>query len=239
MVGAVIETRTGTQSEVSRTAATWLADALRSRLGSAGRAVLAIPGGRSVVRTLAYLAREALDWNRIELFFADERHLPPGNTDRNDVAVESSFLAPLLADGLDPAQIHRAPFRDGDPERAAREYRSELDRFGTVHVMLLGAGEDGHIASLFPGRSHGTDAVHVVRDSPKPPPIRLTMSPGVISAVDHCCLLFFGSAKTGAYRAFEDPHVTTLLCPAKLCRECTSLFVGVDTEARGTTGANH
>ncbi|PRY61569.1 6-phosphogluconolactonase [Knoellia remsis] len=125
-------------------------------------------------------AREAVDWSRVELWWGDERYLPAGDTDRNDV---QNFAAGLDSLPLDPAKVHRVagPDESDSAEASATAYgdavrASDTDAFD---VMILGVGPDGHVASLFPGHPAQLtdDAVAVaVHDSPKPPPDRVSLT---------------------------------------------------------------
>ncbi|MBU8913893.1 MAG: 6-phosphogluconolactonase [Spirochaetales bacterium] len=233
------ETSVGSLEEVSLSAAQWMAAALRDAADTKDRVVFALPGGRSIARPLAALANELIDWQRIEIFFVDERHLPLGSVDRNDTVVDELFTSELVRHGrLREAQIHRAPHLPGHLQESARDYWDELKRFGgTVDVALFGAGEDGHIASLFPGRNElavDVPGMLAVRGSPKPPAERITMSPGLIASVAAACVLFFGSGKRGAFDSFRDDRTPVASCPAKLAASATNLLVLADHAANGS-----
>lgn len=125
-------------------------------------------------------ARTAVDWSRVELWWGDERYLPAGDSDRNDVQNDAAGLSALP---LDPARVHRVqgPDASESAEASATAY-GELMRAtgaGAFDVMILGVGPDGHIASLFPGHpaQQSVDAIAVaVHDSPKPPPDRVSLT---------------------------------------------------------------
>ncbi|MFW5469437.1 6-phosphogluconolactonase [Knoellia sp. CPCC 206435] len=125
-------------------------------------------------------ARSAVDWSRVEVWWGDERWLPAGHADRNDVQNDEAGLASL---GLDPARVHRVlgPDASESAEASATAYAEEVRACaaGAFDVMILGVGPDGHIASLFPGHpaQQTTDAIAVaVHDSPKPPPDRVSLT---------------------------------------------------------------
>jgi 6-phosphogluconolactonase len=237
----MLETRVGPREEISLSVASWLATSLRSVLAVNDRAVLGLPGGRSIALPLAALANELLDWSRIEIFFVDERHLSPGNPERNDQAVDELLTSSLVARGkLEESRIHRVPYLPGHPEAAATSYGQELQEYGgAVDVAMFGAGEDGHIASLFPGRSEllsaGT-AFLSVRDAPKPPSDRVSMSPALIRTISSICLLFFGESKRDALRNFQDEEAPPASCPAKLARAAGNLLVAADLAAGSGAG---
>lgn len=125
-------------------------------------------------------ARTTVDWSRVEVWWGDERYLPAGDKDRNDVQNDAAGLASLA---LDPNRVHRVlgPDASDSAEASATAY-GELMRAsgaGAFDVMILGVGPDGHVASLFPGHpaQQSVDAIAVaVHDSPKPPPDRVSLT---------------------------------------------------------------
>jgi len=189
--------------------ACWLA----RQLQPAGRPlVFATCGGRSVGGVLARLAERAdVPWHAVHLFLADERVVPPGHVESNLRPVREALLDPLQARALLPASnIH--PFRfpavpSGAEEAAAvdacnRELQALGGRFDAV---LLSAGEDGHVAALFPGhRSIDDPAEGFFRfdDSPKPPAARVSASRALLLRSRSAALLFAGEAKRLALAAF-------------------------------------
>ncbi|HEX2016158.1 MAG TPA: 6-phosphogluconolactonase [Solirubrobacteraceae bacterium] len=196
-----------------------LAEALRAR----GHAHLALSGGSSPRRAYELLGPRVKDWSEIELWFGDERCVEPEHPDSNYRMVAESLLAHAE---VPSEQIHRMPGELG-PDTAARVYTEELcshvptNEHGipVLDVVLLGLGEDGHTASLFPGRraleAHGQICVGV-HDAPKPPPERVTLTLDTINAAHHYVLLAPGAGKAdavGAVCAGPDPHV-----PASLLR---------------------
>lgn len=125
-------------------------------------------------------ARSAVDWSRVELWWGDERYLPAGDPDRNDVQNDAAGLASLP---LDPARVHRVlgPDASDSAEASAAAYGELMGASGAgaFDVMILGVGPDGHIASLFPGHptQQSKDGLAVaVHDSPKPPPDRVSLT---------------------------------------------------------------
>ncbi|KGN42762.1 6-phosphogluconolactonase [Knoellia aerolata DSM 18566] len=137
--------------------------------------------GSDLWRSVATLAaRSAVDWSRVEVWWGDERYLPAGDPDRNDVQNDEAGLDTL---GLDPAKVHRVagPDASDSAEASATAYASEVRACGAggFDVMILGVGPDGHVASLFPGHpaQQATGAIAVaVHDSPKPPPDRVSLT---------------------------------------------------------------
>ncbi|WBB80133.1 6-phosphogluconolactonase [Micromonospora sp. WMMD882] len=179
-----------------------------------GQAAVVLTGGRiaaAVYRAVAALpARDAVDWSRVDVWWGDERFLPAGDPDRNETQARAALLDQVP---LDPARVHPMPASDGpdgdDPEAAAARYAAELAAAGPgdaalprFDVLMLGVGEDGHVASIFPGHPVGdaTGPVAAVRDSPKPPPTRTTLTLPTIVTAAEVWLVASGADKATAVR---------------------------------------
>jgi 6-phosphogluconolactonase len=185
------------------------AEAFVARVAAAqavhGSASVVLTGGGIGIAVLEHVAglaaepvRETVDWEQIDVWWGDERFVPAADDDRNAKQVLDLIRAPL---GLDPARVHEMPASDGgmDLDEAAAAYAAELD--GTeFDICLLGLGPDGHVASLFPdhpsARTPGT--VIAVRDSPKPPPLRTSVTLEVINASREVWFLVSGEDKADA-----------------------------------------
>lgn len=175
-----------------------------------GEATVVLTGGRvagNVYRALAASpARHAVNWARVNLWWGDERFLPTGHPDRNATQAEES----LETLPLDPSRVHRMPASDGpdgaDPGAAAARYANELaiagHPAGLPHfdVLLLGVGEDGHVASIFPEHpaTYETRTVCAVRGAPKPPPVRITLTLPALRHAEQVWLVAAGPQKAGA-----------------------------------------
>jgi 6-phosphogluconolactonase len=170
------------------------------------RAVLGVP------------ERDQVEWSRVELWFGDERFVPADSSDRNALHARESFLAALP---VDPARIHEMPASDGaygeDVDAAADAYAEELQRVlgpsPRFDVLMLGVGPDGHCASLFPGHEGvgATGLVVAVRNSPKPPPTRISMTMGLLGQADEVWFVAAGKSKAEAVRdAIADSDVAAV-----------------------------
>lgn len=171
-----------------------LADAQAAR----GTASLVLAGGGVAIATLEQLrlssARDAVNWGNVDVYWGDERFVPTADADRNELQAREALLDHVP---VDPARVHPLPASDGelDLDAAAAAYAEALpERFD---VLLLGMGPDGHTASLFPGDPavESTKAVEAVRDSPKPPPRRLTLTLPTINRATKIYVLAAGDAK--------------------------------------------
>ena len=197
---------------------TVLAEAVAARLllnlvdaqAAHGEANVVLTGGRvaaAVYRAVAASpVRQAVDWSRVSLWWGDARFRPSGHPDRN----ETQARAALAGLPLPEERIHPMPAADGpdgdDPEAAAARYARTLSEHATsgplprFDVLLLGVGEDGHVASLFPGLPgvSATGIVCPVRDSPKPPPVRLSLTLPTINTAAQVWLVAAGPDKAKA-----------------------------------------
>ena len=181
-----------------------------------GTASLVLTGGgigTSVLSELAAApARDAVDWQRLDIWWGDERFLPSGDPERNETGAREALLRHVAAD---PARVHPMPASDGpdgsDPEAAAARYAAALqaatrpEDHGPVpafDVLLLGIGPEGHVASLFPflPALYDDRPVVAVRGAPKPPPTRLTLTLPSIQAAREVWVLAAGREKAGAVR---------------------------------------
>ena len=145
--------------------------------GASG-ASCALSGGNSALIFLSALRNANVDWRRITLFWADERAVPPDDPESNYGLAERMLLAPL---GAKAPRAIRMPADASHLGQAALWYddalASELDD-APLDLAILGVGEDGHVASLFPGHPALNDERRVVaiEDSPKPPRRRLSLT---------------------------------------------------------------
>ena len=154
-------------------------------------------------------------WDRIDLYFADERRVPPDHADSNFRMVEFSLLSRVpMALG----SIHRMRGEDPDGSAAARSYERSLpDR---LDLLLLGMGSDGHTASLFPGSSAASETARrvVTSTAPVAPTERLTITAPVIRASRRCMVLVRGEDKAPAVRCALEEEWDPVACPAQYAR---------------------
>jgi 6-phosphogluconolactonase len=173
-----------------------------------GTASVVLTGGRIAADVYAAVrdspARDAVDWSAVDVWWGDERFLPAGHPERNETQARAALLDAIP---LDPARVHPMPASDGpdgdDPDAAAARYAEALARAPQrFDVLLLGVGEDGHVASVFPGHpsASATGVVAAVRDAPKPPPVRITLTLPTINTAAEVWLIASGEGKADAVR---------------------------------------
>lgn len=177
-------------------AAAAVARLLRSAVSDRGVASLVLTGGGAGIATLRALVDTDVDWRRVEIYFGDERHLPSGDPERNEVQATEAFLS-----RISPAAVHVIPADDETPiGEVAAAYERILPASG-FDVHLLGMGGEGHINSLFPDTPEVAEThrrVLSVTDSPKPPSRRITLTLPAVNSADHVVFLVAGADKATA-----------------------------------------
>lgn len=211
----------GSPADLAREAARRLIELASDAIRERGRFAWALSGGSTPRRLYELLAQPpylgAIDWSRVHLFFADERCVPHSDPDSTLRLVRETLLsgAPVPAD-----HIHPMPTEGDTPEGCALAYAATLeDFFGqpepAFDLVLLGMGPDGHTASLFPGHPDFPGQVAAVHDSPKPPPVRLTLTLNALRHARKVLFLVTGDDKADTLRAiFESSPDDAAALPA-------------------------
>lgn len=216
----------GGREEIDREAVEFAVSRLSSASAGSGQAVLGLSGGRSVTGLLRGLSRATLPWESVHIFLADERRVPPDSPESNFKEINDILISPLR-------EKHKIPDEHLHPCTGdAADYSDQFSRVGSrFDLLVLGAGEDGHVASLFPGRAELSVADRPfvdVHDAPKPPPDRVSATRSLIRRSGAIVLLFFGEAKRDALLRFLDDATAEAECPARMTRICADLLVLTD-----------
>jgi len=174
---------------------------------------IALTGGSTAEAVHRELGRmgpgSEVDWSRVMVWWGDERFVAPDSADRNALPAHAEFLDLLP---FDPAKIHEMPSTASasSVDEAASAYAEDLRAHGAgaFEVLMLGLGEDGHVASLFPGRPEldVDDRIAVgVTESPKPPPERVSLTFSALNRSRSVWFLVSGEGKADAVaRALAD-----------------------------------
>lgn len=182
---------------VADTACRLIGIAARNAIRERGRFRLVLSGGSTPMDMYRRLAVSAQKWKRWSLYYGDERCVAADHPDRNSHMVMSTGLAARVG------KHHPIPTELG-AEQAATVYRARLEKAQPFDMVLLGMGEDGHTASLFPGKDWPQTPVFAVTDSPKPPRERVTLG---IKALQNCrsmLVLVTGKNKARAVRRWRE-----------------------------------
>ena len=175
----------------------------RHAIAKRGGFSIAVPGGSAARVLLPSLIAASIDWSRIAVFWVDERMVPPGDPDSNFAVARTAWLDAVP---VAPDRIHRVHGEDPAPaasESYARRLREHLGEPARIDLVLLGMGEDGHVASLFPGhrllRTWDRD-VAALDDAPKPPARRATLTLRALTAARRTVVFATGPGKAEALR---------------------------------------
>jgi 6-phosphogluconolactonase len=178
-----------------------------------GAASVVLTGGRTGNAVLEQLrampARDAVDWSRLDIYWGDERFLPSGHPDRNETQARAALLDHVP---VTPSRVHAmAPADSGrTPEEAADAYAELLAAAAkpedhhpvpSFDVCMLGVGEEGHTASIFPDSPavyENERSVVAVHGCPKPPPVRISLTLPAIRRAVEVWLMTTGESKAAA-----------------------------------------
>jgi 6-phosphogluconolactonase len=171
---------------VAQRACEWIAAAAQAAIRERGVFRLVLAGGGTPQRAYALLATTRQDWDRWEIFWGDERCLPVEHVERNSrMSLPTERRFPI------PAEL--------GAEAAALAYAQTIHDKLPFDVVMLGMGEDGHTASLFPGFVDDPTALtQTVFDAPKPPPERVSLSVAALQACWQQLVLVTGAGKVDA-----------------------------------------
>ena len=223
------------EDAVATFAAERISTLVDAAVASRGSAMVCLTGGHTPGRLYELLAddhrpwRTRVTWPRVHLCWGDERHVPPDHPDSNFGMAHRALLSRVPVAGQ---HVHRIRAELPDPAAAARDYEVTLTHAfaaagradSTFDVMLLGLGEDAHIASIFPGspllvdgRDRPTSRVAAVW-APHLDAWRITLTPRAILEARAIVMVVAGAAKAGAVRAALDLPESAVAWPAQLLR---------------------
>jgi 6-phosphogluconolactonase len=206
-------------------------------LQSAGNASLAVSGGSTPKLLFDRLSARSVAWDRVHLFWVDERGVPPDHPDSNYRLAEKHLIVPA---GIHPENVHRV-LAEIPAEQAAERYTEEIQEFFRLQagsmpefdVIHLGMGPDAHTASLFPGqpmiddRQNIAAAVYVEKFSQW----RITLLPGVVLAAKQVVMLVAGADKAEAVKAVFTASLDAKRYPAQIVHQAKRVHWFMDRAA--------
>lgn len=212
---------------ISQQAANYLVRIAHEAIVTRGRFTVALSGGNTPRKLYSLLGSEQyssqIDWQLVDIFWSDERCVPPDDPDSNYYMAQEVLLSRI---SIPVAQVHRMPADRPDREAASLAYTQEIQRvFGTkgipdLDLIQLGMGPEGHTASLFPHQPslHETQRLVMPVSVPKPPPDRLTFTPPILNAARNVLFLATGADKVDAFRAVIEGPPDPDVYPAQIVR---------------------
>ncbi|NNG41113.1 6-phosphogluconolactonase [Flexivirga sp. ID2601S] len=229
--------RRATKDELGAAIASALVSEIVAAQRDRGVAHVVLTGGSMGGLSLQDLpSASGIDWSKVHFYWGDERFVPSGSADRNDVEADKAALDALP---VPPENVHRVASSDQAPdaETSAREYAETIrgtEGDGMFDVVMLGVGPDGHVASLFPHhpaqRTEGAIAV-AVHDSPKPPPDRVSLTFEALNRSRQVWLMVAGAEKADAVAAALAPGADRWDVPASGVHGTDSTIWWVDADA--------
>ena len=222
------------KSDLASIASDLIIKFIRSFLAKKTRVQIAIPGGSTPSDVYKLLSKADIPWNRVDVFLGDERWVDINSSSSNALMVRNTLMSNYPGS---EACFHYVPTTElTSPEASAEVFEKLLKQVCVGHppvfdLMLLGLGEDGHTASLFPfseslyvvdklttiGRGKGQE--------------RITLTHPVLSASDHVVFLVSGSSKKVALKRLIDPSEPSDRTPAKLVRPLNKVLILADKDA--------
>jgi len=226
------------KQEAAAAAAEFILEKLDRALQNTRRATLAVSGGSTPELMFEAMARQAFEWSKLQLFFVDERPVPPGHPESNFSMADRALCQPV---GLGAEQVHRIQ-GELEPAFAAMRYSDDLvESFGLdqgeaphFDVLHLGMGDDAHTASLFPGEPLILDRSGLVGSvyASAKKSYRVSLLPKVLLHAANTVFLVTGADKAKPLKAVLEGPQDFLAYPAQLVdRQAEKVVWFVDTAA--------
>jgi 6-phosphogluconolactonase len=248
---SVETTRFGTADELAAAAANGFVEVVAAAIQRHGRAAVALTAGSIMEKVWSALTGTGteLDWSKVDVFWGDERFVPSDSPDRNDGPAEQILFA---AAPFSAATRYSMPPAGGeygeDLDAAAAGYaetlrnarrESDTGEVPNFDVALIGVGPDGHCCSLFPDHPSARDLsapVIPVRNSPKPPPLRLSLSFDALNSTEEMWVVASGEGKADAVAAALAPDASREHVPSAGARGRKGTVWWVDADAASKLG---
>lgn len=226
-------------AEIAHDAAGYVVEAAAEAIALSGRFTIALAGGRTPKALYELLASdefaEKIDWSNVEIYFGDERTVPPDHPDSNYRMAKEALLDHVM---IPRTNVHRMK-GELEPEAAAIEYGKMLkDRFGEdggLDLVLLGMGDDGHTASLFPATEALKETTHrsVANFVPKLNTWRITLTAPFLNRSREVLVMVEGAGKASRVQeVIEGPEDPDRL-PIQMIAPRSKYFWLMDVAAAG------
>jgi len=192
---------------------------------------MVLAGGSTPKRIYELLSEQHQEWSKWHLYIGDERCLETDDSERNSLMIKQTWLDKIAfpMDNFHPINAEQGP------EKAAEEYAQLIKQLIPFNLTLLGIGEDGHTASLFPGHVHDeTQLTHAVYNSPKPPSERVTLSKKTLTQSEKLIILVAGSSKKSAVTQWQDDNQQDEPLPVAQISAMNGVDVLIDQDALPT-----
>ena len=189
------------QKELDSNAVKFIVQRAELSIKNSGSFKIVLSGGTTPVSVYKLLAKEEISFEKWHVYFGDERCFSLSHPERNSYVAQSIWLSKV---DIPKSNIYVIPAELGN-EDAANEYEKILNTNKTFDLVILGLGDDGHVASLFPNHqwSNSKQVVPII-NSPKPPSNRVSLTPSRLSNTKEVLFLIAGKNKLEAFKQFKD-----------------------------------
>jgi 6-phosphogluconolactonase len=230
-------------ADVAREAAARMARAVLEALAERGSATIALSGGSSPFAAYRLLAGQPIDWGKVQIYQVDERAVPLDSDRSNFSNVKKALVDPAR---IPAANVHRMRGDDPDLARAAADNEAELrDNVAqkvagipALDLVVLGIGDDGHTASLFPGEDtvNVTDRLVAVVRATEKREARLTLTAPVLENAKNTVVIAYGAAKHEPLERIWATSGDLRQTPARIIRGFRGTVTWVIDRAAGGMG---
>lgn len=230
-------------AEAAREACARMAKAIRDAIRERGSAAVALSGGSSPAEAYALLAKETIDWGWVHFYWVDERAVPPAHERSNFRGARAALLD---AANVPDANVHRMRGEASDPAVAAADYEAELrdtvaQKIGGIpalDLVVLGIGDDGHTASLFPGEPtvRATDRLVASVPAAGGREARITLTAPVLETARATVIIVLGADKHAALERVWAVNGDLDETPARVIRSFRGSVTWVIDRAAGGMG---
>jgi 6-phosphogluconolactonase len=227
--------------QLARSVAGRIIEIVRESIDSWGQCTIALAGGSTPKRLYELLAtqeyREQIDWAKVHFFLSDERYVPLDHPDSNFLMAKEALLdhVPVRTDQVYPMLTHLDPAEAAiSYERQIRKVVPEEDGTPAFDLILLGIGDDGHTASLFPGTAALSVHDHLVIENhvPQQDAMRLSFTIPLLQAARETIVLATGSGKADAVSKAIEGDVNLNETPSQVLRQSSGrVTFAIDQEA--------
>jgi 6-phosphogluconolactonase len=209
---------------------------IQTALQERGQCTLALSGGSTPKPLYEALAEQSLPWEKIHIFWGDERYVPSNHPDSNQLMARQAWLDRI---NIPVENIHPMPTGANDPSKDAQSYESELQQFFGVSagefpaldIILLGMGDDGHTASLFPHTEALQVCDRMITVGNKDGQPRITFTIPLINRASCIIFLVAGESKRPALAQIFSPDGDANSYPSRFVQPQGELLWLLDNDA--------
>lgn len=235
LMGKIVEVLPSQANLISRSL-TVVQEKITEAIVQRGICTIALSGGSTPKALYEAIAKQNLPWDKIHVFWGDERYVPPDHPDSNQKMARQAWLDRV---NIPSANIHPMPTSAGDPTADARQHQRELEEFFSrsagelpiFDIVLLGMGDDGHTASLFPHTEALEVSDRLVTVGNKDGQPRLTFTAPLINNARYVVFIVAGANKQAALAEVFAPEADAMTYPARLIQPQGQLWWLLDESA--------